>query len=371
MRSKIVLTTITRVPNYGASLQAFAAKQVLQSFGAVTVLEYDNPVLQSARALVRFGPNAKSILSAGKDLLRLRSRSRLLAKFGRFYEHELGMDSAQTLDELLHGRGKIDACVSGSDQIWNPNCVSANDSFDEAYFLTWAPENSRRIAFSSSMGGYTCSPKKRDQLAKLLHAYDAISVREHDTKIFLEELLDREVRHSLDPSLHLTAAEWASFVPPGERSGMPDEYILTYAVPRLRALGEATRQVADHLKLPVVSIDSDPIPLINTPFRAQDAGPKEFLDLFRNAHFVTTDSFHGVCFAIIHRIPFAAFTTGKHANRIDSLLARLGIQERIFESGRSIREIDKPIDFEMVHSKLQHEKCMDMIFLRNAFNGHS
>lgn len=366
MKTNIVLATITKVPNYGAALQAYASKKVLENFGAVTILEHDNPVLRRARSWVRIGSNARSVMSAGKDLMRMRSRSQLLSKFKAFYDHDLGLNQSQTPAQLRERETEIDVCVSGSDQIWNPLCVSDDGTFDEAYFLNFAPYGSKRISFSSSMGGYQCNKNMRGRLAELLNGYDAISVREHDTKIFLEELLAKPVRHSLDPTLHLTSDQWAELIPKNWSLDKPGDFILTYAVPRLKILNDVTKRISSHLKLPVVSIDSDPFPLIDTPYRIRNAGPVEFLDLFRSARFVTTDSFHGVCFSIIHKIPFVAVTSGPHANRIKSLLIRLGLEERCLNDKDDILRAQRPIDYTSVHSILNSERNADLNFLETS-----
>lgn len=365
MKPNIVLTTITRVPNYGASLQAYASRQVLERFGDVTILEYDNPVVRRSRALIRSGPSAKNLLSAGKDILRFRSRARLLEKFKTFYDYNLGLSESLTLDQIQNTKKKIDFCISGSDQIWNPQCVSDEDKFDDTYFLSFAPQHSRCIAFSSSMGGYQCRGSKLVELARLLSRFDAISVREQDTKILLEQILGRSVRHSLDPTLHLNSSTWSDLVK-NFRADVPEDFILAYTVPRLKRLARVSKQVASCLELPIVSIDGDPFPLVDTRYQINDAGPIDFLELFQRAKFVVTDSFHGVCFAITYRLPFLAVTTGPHASRITSLLTMLGLEGRLVREDSIPNEALKAINYHRVHSRLIQEREKDIAFLEES-----
>ncbi|MCI5137821.1 MAG: hypothetical protein D3922_05270 [Candidatus Electrothrix sp. AR1] len=61
----------------------------------------------------------------------------------------------------------------------------------------------------------------------------------------------------------------------------------------------------------------------------RNAGPRDFVQLFINAEFIVTDSFHGTCFAVNLGKRFIAIAPEKSSNRIESLLRSLEIEERI------------------------------------------
>lgn len=70
-----------------------------------------------------------------------------------------------------------------------------------------------------------------------------------------------------------------------------------------------------------------------------DAGPAEFLSLFRNAAYVVTNSFHGTVFSVQFHRPF--FTTVSPAelaaperSRTASILGRLGLTDRVIGTGQ-------------------------------------
>ena len=92
-----------------------------------------------------------------------------------------------------------------------------------------------------------------------------------------------------------------------------------------------------------------------------DVAPDRFLNLLRGASYVCTDSFHGSCFSIIHRIPFVTFNRyadgSKHSknSRIDTLCGNLGLQERRYNEKATLdKQLMTSIDWDIVKDKLMN-----------------
>ena len=84
MKRIIYLITIFKTNNIGAVLQAYALVNVLEKYGKVFLVDIDNYHINKGVRLIRFGLTFKSILSVGKDILRLFSRKLLIKKFKSF-----------------------------------------------------------------------------------------------------------------------------------------------------------------------------------------------------------------------------------------------------------------------------------------------
>ena len=107
-------------------------------------------------------------------------------------------------------------------------------------------------------------------------------------------------------------------------------------------------------------------------YEAIDAGCAEnWLRYIMNSSFVFTDSFHGTAFSIIFRRPFVAVLDlepdGK--GRISTLLKALGLEDRFYPdipSALASGALEKPIDFDRVHAKLEEKRAESLEWLRNA-----
>ena len=84
MKTKTLLLTIFKTNNIGAVLQAYALYKVLNRHSDVTLLDLKNGHINSGLKLIRFSITIKSVLSAGKDLMRINSRKKIITKFDFF-----------------------------------------------------------------------------------------------------------------------------------------------------------------------------------------------------------------------------------------------------------------------------------------------
>lgn len=326
---KIALVTIQNANNYGAVLQAFAMQEVLKRYGEVEIVNYENRHISRSFDLVRVKPSFHGVLGTGKDIFRLFPRYRAIKKFKQFIAEKFHLTKSMTHADLLNGKIlKYDVYVAGSDQIWNPMCVNEKGVIDPTYFLDFAPLEAKRISFASSIGGHKYSEAEASQAKKLLAGFEQLAVREKDTQIYLEKLLNRPVHHVLDPTLLLNREKWLDAAEVSSDIGKSD-YILLYTVPKAPLIREAVDFFSEKLGLRVISLEQSLTAGARVDEQIRDAGPKEFIELFANASFVITDSFHGTCFALNFSKPFVAVSSGKHSNRIESLLQLVGLEERL------------------------------------------
>ena len=106
-------------------------------------------------------------------------------------------------------------------------------------------------------------------------------------------------------------------------------------------------------------------------------GPAEFLDLFRTADFVCTDSFHGMIFSIIFHVNFIEFrrfldNDPRNQNfRIFNLADLLSLNDRIYDGRDKDIIIDSKIDFSSVDGKLSALRSESKNWLKDALDSVS
>jgi thiol-disulfide isomerase/thioredoxin len=321
---KIALLTIFRVLNYGAILQAFALSRILSQYGKVELLDYDNPNLRSLR-LLRFAPSRKGLGRLLKDLIRIVPRWGAIRSFNYFIAENLTVSKSYESKELTGELSKTyDLLVAGSDQVWNPNCVSGNKQVDPVYFFEFADPEVSRISYASSMGPCRLTDVQLDEVCGYLGRFSAVSVREVLASSVLERKMVSEVKVVLDPTLLLTADEWKEQFPRDSNRTTGAPYLLVYSVRNSRLLKDVAAHFSEKLGIKTIVIDQEIYPVARADRHVGDCGPVEFLEYVSNAAFVVTDSFHGVCFSILFERDFVAVSS----ERISNLLKLLGLDNR-------------------------------------------
>ena len=63
--------------------------------------------------------------------------------------------------------------------------------------------------------------------------------------------------------------------------------------------------------------------------KIRDAGPEEFIGLFRSAAFVVTSSFHGTIFSLLYKVCFVTVLYQSTASRVENLLKSVNLTSRI------------------------------------------
>lgn len=325
---RIAILTLHWASNYGAVLQALAAQEVLKRYGGVDLIDYRPPYVAQTMRRFRFGAGRRAPLRIAKDLARFRARGRVIEKFRSFIGRRLHCtEPIRHASELGAMSSVTDLFVAGSDQIWNPRVVGGCDELDPNFFL--APiEARRKISFASSTGDYDYSDSQWSQVREMLASFSALSMRESDTAARFSNKLQRDVSTVVDPTLLLSADEWAALLQV-KRPALAGPYMLVYALHKDKLFAAVVDKVARQLRMRVVGLDQDPILPFRVDAHISSAGPEEFVEHFMNASFVITNSFHGVAFALNFGKHFVAVRPSTGANRIESLLANLGIEGRL------------------------------------------
>ncbi len=362
---KIALITIHNVTNYGAVLQAYATKVALSRYGQVSTIDYRTKYLSRNMDKIRFEPSLHGFKMLVHDLLNLPWRLKLVSRFKKFITSNLNLTHPMGAKELLEGgAGDFDVYVCGSDQIWNPVVVSPENKIDPIFFLSFAGDGVKKFSFASSIGHHHYTKEEKPMVKDLLSSFDMISIRESDGKEKIEEILsEKMIFHVVDPTLILSKHEWYSLFDVEEEI---KDYLLVYSVPRTELIKKAVYYFSKKLGLRIVAVDRMLLPIAKVDKHVRNAGPNEFIRLFANASFVVTDSFHGACFSVNFTKPFACISANKGANRQESLLRLLGIENRIMYAESDFENLDTTVDYRAVTPKLEKIRKESLQFIESA-----
>lgn len=361
---KAGLVTFYHLHHYGAILQAAATQRALASLGwdCETIDYFVNQDIRILKPPTTPGRAANDAYNT----LHYPALKRRWQRFETFSKAHLNLTSRRyaSWEELKRAALPYDLLISGSDQIWNPT-IFPDGRFDPVFFGTFSPL--RKIAYAPSFGVGHLPEGMEEELKGYLCAFSHLSVREASGRDIVREAAGREAEVVLDPTLLLTAENWSALA--AERV-VRGEYILCYCIARSGALEPYICRLAEETGLPVVQLCGTRRKLHPKAKLIFDAGPAEFLSLFRHAAYVCTNSFHGTVFSVQFQRPF--FTAVAPAelqeperSRTFSLLSRLGLTDRVVGKGDAAGLGDLP-GWPAAEERLRAARAGAMAYLRAA-----
>ena len=339
--AKINLLTIHWGNCYGAVLQTYATCKLLESYGhEVTVIN----LIHS---------------DAVKKFTHIKEYTNLLAHF-QFWKFK-----KRYFSKMTHKMQKIDMkyipnadyTVVGSDQVWNRNITTYLAS---NFFLDFA--DNKLVALSSSIGRkcWEWDSNYTLQVEKYLRRFQSISVREDSAVDILKKIFDIDSTQLLDPTL--AYGKFTSFV----KKDVHKQRIFSFTYNNSNEAKRIKKGISQKLGLPLY--------VENAFTHRLDASPIDWLNNIYNAEFVITDSFHGVAFCLIFQKNFIVLCANKKQfTRIESLLRKIGLLDRVIYSFNELMERDdvlhNSINWDIVNKILDKEReAYNEFILKNFKN---
>lgn len=361
---KIATITFHAPNNNGSFFQAHALQHVLCNYCKVEneIIDFQSEKQKSQYSLLRPIHSVRDVAKNSVSLMHYKAIKARNIRFDKARNHYLNMtEECSTVDEVKRIADQYDTVIAGSDQIWN---TTAPD-FSPAYML---PDvTPKKIAYGVSLGSVSAESELK-KYKKYLKEFSAISVREYSAKRILEELLDRDVDIVLDPTLLLEREQYDRMC--NKEPLIEGDYIFFYSISYPSEVMKTVKEIANRLHMKVVTVFTSFHTIICERYGIEvryDAGPREFLNLIKNAKLVLTNSFHGTAFSIIFNKPFyyvCKTVNGKleRDDRINGLLEELGID------GYNIGQFRVPekipvIDWKQTQRKLGQLKNESIGFL--------
>ncbi|MDK0927598.1 polysaccharide pyruvyl transferase family protein [Clostridium perfringens] len=366
---KIGILTFHNAYNYGAVLQAYALKTVLENINLsqVNVIDYRPIYIENSYSIFpKKYENKKLKITLGSfksflfNLYNFKNIAIKRRKFGEFVNKNLNLSKRVRNKNDFFMNLDFDYYIFGSDQIWNP-IISEN--FDEIYFGNFKTKNkSIKIAYAASFGNSNIDNNYKNELKYLINNLDNISVREIHAKKLLNSITNKEIVHVLDPTLLLNLNEWDKLV----LNNIKDkDYLLIYRLGNNEELLRIAEYIAEKMFLKIIEISSTPSLTRENYKHLKNLGPDEFITYFKNSSFIVTDSFHGTSFSVIFNKEFYIVPNHSRSERITSLLNTLNLEQRIIESIDEVN-LENKINFYLSNNILNKERHKSLMFLKKS-----
>ena len=248
--------------------------------------------------------------------------------------------------------------VIGSDEVFNC-CQSSKWGFSDQLF---GNTDVTSITYAASCG-YTTYEKVAElglseKIWASLTKLQAISVRDKNTKAFVQSVLSVEPEQHLDPVL---IYDWKNEVPQTRRYG---NYILIYAYDnRIYDESEinAIKKFAKKHHLELISFGV----YQRWCDRNVSCSPFELLSYFDGAKYVITDTFHGTVISIKRNKPFAVLIRESNKEKLTDLLERFGLTDRELMSINALEDvITKDIDYSHINEKIRIAQSEALDYLK-------
>lgn len=373
--------------NYGGMLQAYATVSMLEA----RHVKYELIQYEKKRSFMGV---LRSIPRLFNGVLLNDKKEALVKKVGRmrhpeFKKNEIirveafrkfGENHFTHLSPIFHGYSSLcegskrySAVLSGSDQLWSPAGLPTN-----YYNLMFVPDDVCKISYASSFGVSKIPWYQRKRTARYLKRIDHVSMREIRGSEIVKELTGRDALTILDPVFNFNSDEWSKLIP--VKQEIKEPYIFAYFLGNNREYREAVQKVSEELDCKIVTlrhldqyIKEDENFGDYAPY---DVGPDRFLNFLRSATYVCTDSFHGMCFSIIHKKKFIVFNryvegdSNSKNSRIDTLCDLFGLHNRRYKEKNILKDqLTSEIDYEILNRKLEALKKESDEYLDSALEG--
>lgn len=351
--SKIALLTIHHTTNFGSTLQTYALYEAVCSLGGdVELLDYRCQEIEN-REFIR--PNWKSIKGMYNYLTMKKINLKKASALNEFLSENMTLSQPYDNGDIEQANDQYDTFLVGSDIVWGLN-VTGND-FN--YFLEFAHDNKKKIAFGSSAGLHWPEEHK-GRIKRLIERFDHVAVRERTVAGWITELTGMRPKVVSDPTLLYTAEQWARLA---ENPSIEGPYILVYFWDaREKILEDAIRLgKAKNMKVYSIRYGSSRKGIIS--IRPITVG--QFLGLIQNAAYVLSGSYHGLLFSLyFHREVF--YYNRANFSRMESLSEWLGIGNH---DGMKVQiEAAAPLDFKAIDEKMEDQRRESLDILRNFIN---
>lgn len=347
---KVGILSMQRIRNHGSFLQAYALSSTIKSLGHE--VEFVDFKIEPCAVEPEI---PLSVETAPED----RKRA---VKYILDAEHNFSTNILKDINVAERNeRAKVDTLVIGSDEVFN--CLQKNPDVGYSLELFGKDSNANKIiSYAASCGDTTyeriCKHNKQNEISELLNRFSSISVRDENSKEFVENLSNIKPQNHLDPVL---IYDFKDVIRDNVKI---DNYIIAYAYD-FNFSDEEAIYIKEFAKKYNKKILSFSICYQDFADIIVDAHPLEVLAYFEKADFVVTNTFHGTIFSIKSHTPFVSFTRNYNTQKLGDLIRRLGFQNRKISSLEKLEEkYNEKMDFSKCDELLKNEKIRTIEYLK-------
>jgi len=322
----IKIFTFYYTNNYGALIQALSLKEFL---------------LKNSRAKVEFETyQPKKLLY--REIYRPILKKNLIEAFYniiksyriRTWKKKKNLPKPTNKIEILDNS----ISIYGSDSIWNTfNFIG----FEPYWFGN--KNNNFKVSYAASVGPTSFDETENvvmDKIKELLNNFDQISVRDTNTSILVNKMIDKKPLVVVDP-VFLTDLSFLSF-----SKNKFKNYVLVYGD---EFLEEDKIKIINFCKSK--NLKSVSIGYYNNWVDKNFvyANPEEFLSCISKAHYVFTSMFHGVMFSVKFNKNFWYSVGPNRMNKIEYFINKFDLSSRMLKNSDNL---SSEINYSSINNKL-------------------
>lgn len=372
---KIGILTLPLHTNYGGILQAYALQQVLQGMGheAVVIDEEKQFHFSLKRRIEMYIKGKVKRLLQGKNAIIYSpeyykqlwvARTR---HTGQFVSEHIVRRVVKDVSEIAEG--EFDAIVVGSDQIWRARYAQPFPGVENAFLLFSKGWNIKRISYAASFGTDHWEYNKSDTVncSMMAQTFDAVSVREASGIMLCREYLGVDAQQVIDPTLLLNMDDYVKLIK--RNTPQSSGTLMCYALDQGKEVEDIVSCIAKEKRLTPFYANSQTENHRLTLEERVQPPVEQWLQGFRDAKFVVTDSFHACIFSILFKKTFVVIgNTSRGMTRFESLLQMFGLEQRLVSSYEAYKKKEdvllRPIDYAPISRILAEKRDVAINFLQ-------
>jgi hypothetical protein len=322
--AKIGILTFHRCINYGSYWQARSLVTGLRARGHDAVL-LDHRCERARQAEWR---------CAFQPLLPRRSpRSdfpQYAAKARKLIGAADALPSSPPFDlEQPEGHDPYDLVIVGSDEVWNMRHPWYGG---RAAFYGEGIKAGRLVSYAASFGNHDAAEGLHPHWSERLRRFDAISVRDRNSREMLRAGLGIDPALVLDPVLQFPPELPAATEQDEEDERGPYIAVYGHSFPDWYAAAVRTHAAGTGQRLVSIGYRND-----WADEQRIDVGPVSFMRLIAGSSALATNFFHGCVFALVLDRPFVCVASSYRANKLRDLTAAVGAEPRLVAEGEEAR----------------------------------
>lgn len=363
--------------NYGGILQNYALQVILKELGHQPVTYYYSVEEPTKIKILSFAKRLLLRLMGKHIPLRgwpnRREFSIITEHTFRFIQAHINTTSKINLNNTNYVKEvPVEAVIVGSDQVWRGKRTDVKKFF----LCDYQGLCIRKIAYAASFGVdyWEYSHDDTKKCSELIKQFYSVSVREQSGVLLCERYLGKRAQFVLDPTMLLSSTYYDKLIPQIIKDNNTSKsYIMTYILDFTAEKGRIIDYVCKKNGKESRTVMADKYygeEGMNSITQCVFPPVEKWLQGFRDADFVVTDSFHGMVFSIIFRKKFIAVANEKRgSSRFTSLLNLLGLDNRLVGSISDVEKIIAlPIDYKKVEKILEEKKEESIQFLKNSLS---
>lgn len=367
---KVGIMSMQRVKNYGSFLQAFALKKILEKISQSEIIFVDfktkNGVKDSAKESLEalkskklkyyilflffkmFNRGMHSDVIHNSKIVNIVNLFNFYDLYCKRFEEEfwpmLGIEDSMTYSPQL------DVLVIGSDEVFNYMEAQKAGYSDELFGYNQNAQYLMSFAGSFGCTRYEDLERLGDtvKLKDYFLKFDALSVRDHNSKSIVECLTGKKSAYHLDPVFHF---DYSEYMP---KLSHNRAYLAVYAYSGLsEEYKEVIKKYAMKHNLEILCFMGYQDGL----GKFMNISPFELLSYMKDADRVVTTTFHGSVFSLKYNKKFCAIVQHRteigygNDEKLGDLLKRVDLMNQMIDRPELVEKtLDSEIDYTSVNT---------------------